>query len=110
MSTITKPEHWTVGAVTKDGFTVARVRQFFAVLKKGEGKETVWETELISGKRLKAKSSAEAGEKGRAYRDEQKAKGVTVARATAKKTAAKLPVKKAPAKKTTTRKAPAKKA
>ena len=99
----TKPNHWTVGSTTKDGFTVARVRQFFIVLKKQhDGKPTKWATELINGKRLKATSSVDAGVKGRAFRDEQKAKGVTVARAP--RTA------KAPAKKTTARKAPAKKA
>ena len=101
MSTITKPAHWTVGATTKDGFTVARVREFFAVLKSTD-KPTRWEVELVTGKRLKAKTSAEAGEKGREFRDAQKAKGVKV---TKTKAPAKAPAKKAPA-----RKAPAKKA
>ena len=103
-----KPEHWTVGATTKDGWTVVRVRQFFAVLKKAsEGKPTEWAAETIEGKRLAAKSSGDAGEKGRTYRDAQQAKGVTVKRtrtAPAKKAAA--PAKKAAAKKA----APAKKA
>lgn len=111
MNAIAKPAHWTVGSKTKDGFTVARVREFFAVLK-SDAKPTTWEVELITGKRIKAKSSAEAGEKGREYRDGQKAKGVKVERPARKapakkapaKSAAKAPAKKAPAK------APAKKA
>jgi DNA-binding protein HU-beta len=116
MSTITKPEHWTVGAVTKDGWKINRTRAFFAVLQKGEGRSAEWAVEFIDGTRKPAKSSAHAGEQGRAYRDRQQAKGVVVKRtrtttkAPAKKTAAKAPAKKAPAKKTTTRKAPAKKA
>jgi hypothetical protein len=103
MTAITKPAHWTVGTKTKDGFTVARVREFFAVLK-SDDKPTRWETELITGKRLKAKTSAEAGAKGREFRDTQKAKGTKVARTTT--------AKKAPAEKTaaTAKKAPARKA
>jgi hypothetical protein len=60
---------------------------------------TEWAVETIDGKRQAAKTSAEAGEKGRAYRDKQKAKGVTVAR-TPRTT-------KAPAKKTATKEAAA---
>lgn len=94
-SELTRPEHWIVGGTTKDGFTVVRVRSFFAVLKKtADGKPTTWATELITGRRLKATSSANAGEVGRAYRDEQQAKGVKVSRAR------KVPAtKKAPAEK-----------
>lgn len=76
----TKPNHWTAGTTTEDGWTVARVRPFFAVLKKQDEKDTTWAVELLDGKRLEADSSVDAGEKGRAYRDAQKAQGVTVER------------------------------
>lgn len=126
MSDMQKPAHWTVGA-KKDGWTVARVREFFAVVK-SDDKPAKWAVELINGKRLTAESSTDAGEKGRKFRDEQKAKGVKVERkAPAKKSAAKAPAKKTakapakkqsaaakkssrqPAKKTTAAKAPARK-
>ena len=106
--TKTKPATWTVGTTLKDGFTVARVRQFFAVLKKQDDKGTTWAVELIDGKRLKADSSVDAGVKGRAYRDAQKDKGVTVER-TRKATTAKAPAK-TPAERTAAKKAPAKRA
>lgn len=105
-----KPATWTVGAKVEGGWTVVRVRSFFAVLKNDE-KPAAWAFQTVDGKITKAKSSAEAGEKGRAYRDAQLAKGVKVERAprTAKapakkapaKSAAKAPAKKAPAKKAT---------
>jgi hypothetical protein len=96
-----KPATWTVGAKVEGGWTVVRVRQFFAVLKNDE-KPAAWAFQTIDGKITKAKSSAEAGEKGRAYRDAQKAKGITVERAPRKPAAKKAPAKsaaKAPAKK-----------
>jgi pyruvate/2-oxoglutarate dehydrogenase complex dihydrolipoamide acyltransferase (E2) component len=113
-----RPEHWVVGN-TKDGWTVVRVRSFFAVVKRtGADGKTEWAAETITGKKLAAKTSGEAGEKGRAYRDEQEAKGAKVKRspaakkAPAKKAAATkaAPAKKAPAKKAAAKKAPAKKA
>ena len=90
-----KPATWTVGAKVEGGWTVVRVRQFFAVLKNDE-KPAAWAFQTIDGKITKAKSSAEAGEKGRAYRDAQKAKGITVERAP-RKPAAKKSVPAAPA-------------
>jgi hypothetical protein len=101
MNAITKPAHWTVGNKTPDKkYTVARVREFFAVLK-SEDKPTTWAVEFINGKVVKAESSVDAGAKGRDFRDAQKAKGAKVERPAAKKTAAKPAAKtaaKAPAK------------
>lgn len=112
---LVRPDHWVVGK-KKAGWTVVRVRAFFAVLKGEKDGKTTWAMETITGKITPAKSSAEAGEKGRAYRDAQQAKGATVKRtsAPAKKAAAApakkaaAPAKKAAAKKATTAKAPAK--
>ena len=78
----TKPNHWTVGTTTEG--RVHR-RPGPPVLRRPQEVRTTsprrWEVELIDGKRIKAKSSADAGEKGRAYRDAQQAKGNTRRRA-----------------------------
>jgi len=99
----TRPAHWVIGETTKDGYTVVRVRAFFAVLKNDE-KPAKWAVEFIDGKRKTAKTSSEAGQMGRDYRDAQTAKGVQVKRT---RKAAEAPAKKAPAKKAPA-KAPAK--
>lgn len=97
MNAITKPKHWTVNAKAPNGYKVARVREFFAVLK-SDDKPAKWAVEFIDGKIVPAKSSVEAGEKGRDFRDKQKTKGVKVERPAAKKSSAKAPAKaKAPA-------------
>jgi hypothetical protein len=96
MNAITKPAHWTVGKKAPNGYTVARVREFFAVLK-SDDKPAKWATEFINGKVVNAANSAEAGQKGRDFRDAQKEKGVKVERPAAKKAAAKAPAKTAKA-------------